>query len=168
MFAPHRVSVLLLLLCASCLVVAGSLTAQQTSSPVTDLIGRADAGEDSARQELYRFLLRGEPGSGTFDAALVWVRERAAQDVPAAELVLGYLYQQGRGVARDYASAENYLAAALHDNHSAQNNLAFLYSTVSGCRRTSVGRSNCISRRHSRTIRTRNAIWVRCITRVRV
>lgn len=128
MFAPDRVSVRLLLLGVSLLVVRGSLTAQQTSSPVTTLIIKADGGDDSARQELYRYLLHGDPGGAGFSAALVWVRERAAQDAAVAELVLGYLYEQGRGMPRDYGkAAENYQAAALHDNHSAENNLAFLY-----------------------------------------
>jgi TPR repeat protein len=127
MYAPHRVA-LLLLLCVSFLAIPGSLTAQETSAPVTALIARADAGEDSARQQLYRCLLHGEPGSEGFDAAIVWLRTGVARDVAVAELVLGYLYEQGRGMPRDYENAaENYQAAALHDNHSAENNLAFLY-----------------------------------------
>lgn len=127
MFAPHRVPAFLFLFCAL-LPISCSLIAAQTPSSISGLIARANSGDDSARHQLYRFLLHADPASPAFHSAFLWLRSLASQDVPGAELILGYLYEQGRGLPRDYSrAADNYLAAALHDNHFAQNNLAFLY-----------------------------------------
>ena len=129
MFAPHRFSALLCLVVLCWLILPARLTAQQPPSPsVAALISRAGSGDGEARKALLQFLMHGDPASSGFDSAVTWLRSLASQDSPAAEVVLGYLYEKGRGLPHDYVkAAENYQAAVLHKNPFAQNNLAFLY-----------------------------------------
>src|SRR5262249_24281566 len=88
----------------------------------------ADFGDISAQQKLFDFLSQGDPTAGGYDQALSWLRATASRDDPGARFLLGYLYEHGRGVPRDYVkAAENYEAAASQGHSSAQSNLAVLY-----------------------------------------
>jgi len=110
-------------------LLVNGISAARQSRDITGLISRADAGDSGAEEQLLRFLVHQDVTVPGFNAALLWLRSRVAErDEPHAEVVLGYLYEHGRGVTRDYAkAAANYQAAALHEDHLAENNLAFLY-----------------------------------------
>jgi uncharacterized protein len=108
-----------------------------SSVSVAELVSRAGSGDVSAKQQLSRFLLHSEPAAEGYDLAITWLRSLASQSVPQARFLLGYLYEHGRGLPRDYAkAAENYQAAALQDISSAQNNLADLYQRGLGVPRS--------------------------------
>lgn len=118
----RRFPVLLLALFLPCRLFA------QSAPAVDEWITHADVAKSAGERQLLQFLLHADPAAPGFGHALEWLRHSASLDSPHAEFVLGYLYQQGRGVPRDYAkAAENYQASALHDNSFAQNNLGFLY-----------------------------------------
>ena len=136
MVAPLRVSVSFLrslfVLCAFLLAVPfsfaapGQQLAPNSAPSVADLKSRAESGDSSAQQQLSQFLLRADSSLPDYDLALSWLRT-AAQSNPRAQFLLGYLYEQGHGVPRDYAkAAASYQAAALQGQASAQNNLASL------------------------------------------
>lgn len=68
-------------------------------------------------------------GAGNYPEALSWFEKSAAQGFRGAELKLGQMYEQGRGVARNPAEAVKwYLKAAKQGDAQAQYNLAQLYT----------------------------------------
>ena len=68
-------------------------------------------------------------GAGNFPEALSWFEKSAAQGFRGAELKLGQMYDQGRGVARNPGEAVKwYLKAAKQGDAQAQYNLAQLYT----------------------------------------
>jgi TPR repeat protein len=99
-----------------------------SSASVPELKFRAEAGDSMAAFQLAHLLLEADPSSPGFDLALDWLRSFASPDHFHAKFLLGYLYEQGRGLPRDYAkAADNYQAAALRGYDLAQNNLGSLY-----------------------------------------
>ena len=65
--------------------------------------------------------------------ALHWFRAAAAQGDPYGQFALGYLFEHGRGVARDDRAASNwYRVAAEQGNLAAQNNLGLMYERGRG------------------------------------
>src|SRR5208283_1546947 len=135
MLAPARGSVILFASCCFILlfIIPLGLSASrqpQSNSPVSvaELASRADSGDVSAQQRLARFLLRSDPDARGYDSALAWLQSFARQNNPRARVLLGWLYENGRGLPRDYAkAAENYQAAALQNLSAAQDNLGKLY-----------------------------------------
>jgi hypothetical protein len=135
MLAPARGSVILFASCCFLLllVIPLGLSASrqpESNSPVSvaELTSRADSGDVSAQQQLARFLLRSDPNARGYDLALAWLQSFARQNNPRARVLLGWLYENGRGLPRDYAkAAENYQAAALQNLSAAQDNLGKLY-----------------------------------------
>jgi uncharacterized protein len=109
---------------------------QQDASPVsaiTELESRADSGDAAARNRLRGFLVSADPASPGYDQALSWLQFRAAQNAPDAQFLLGYLYEQGKGLSRDFTkAAENYRSAALQGYAAAENNLGAMYRRGNG------------------------------------
>jgi uncharacterized protein len=124
------------LLILSCLLVDSLLSptahpgAQILNSPssIAELRARAESGDSAAAQDLVNFLLQADAAAPAYDVAQAWVRSWASRNNPSAQFLLGYFYEHGRGVPRDYAkAAESYQQAALQEHSMAQNNLANLY-----------------------------------------
>ena len=91
----------------------------------------ADNGDARAQFSLGRLDASGAPPD--YAGAVLWCRKAAAQGNPGAEFELGYLYQSGRGVARDDAKALGwYLEAAEQGYSTAQINLAMIYDSGRG------------------------------------
>lgn len=106
-----------------------AVQAQGSSTSFADLEARANAGDSSAQYKLADFLVH-DPhlDSPDFAIALRWLRSSAANQSAAAEFILGYLYEHGRGVPVDYGQAmENYRAAAKQGNAGAENNIGGMY-----------------------------------------
>ena len=117
------------MLCA-CLSFSAS-PQEQPSNPVSsiaELRTRAESGDALARHHLSNFLSQRDSHTPGYDIALDWLRRLAVGNQPDALYLLGFLYEHGHGLRRNYIkAAENYQAAALLGNHFAQNNLASLY-----------------------------------------
>jgi TPR repeat protein len=97
-------------------------------SPIAELKTRAESGDAFARHSLFNFLSERVSRTPGYDIALQWLCQSAVRSQPDAQFLLGYLYEQGRGLPRNYTkAAENYQAAALQGHAIAQNNLAALY-----------------------------------------
>jgi TPR repeat protein len=100
----------------------------EASLSVAELIASAESGDRLAQKQLSDLLVQGNPADSGYDLALAWVRSAASRNEPDSQFLLGYLYEHGLGVPRDYRqAAENYELAAQQGNPSAQNNLADLY-----------------------------------------
>lgn len=92
------------------------------------LCAQASAGDSFAVHRLNQYLLQHDSTAANYDAALSWLRNRAANGNPNSEFLLGYLFEHGHGVPQDLAQAiTNYQAASSQGNSVAQNNLASLY-----------------------------------------
>lgn len=108
-----------------------SLPQGQSSSSVAliaEMKIRAESGDPTAQRYLRTFLAESDPAVPGYGEALTWLRANVAENQPEALYILGFLYEHGRGLPRNYAKAfENYLAATRLGNHFAQNNLASLY-----------------------------------------
>jgi TPR repeat protein len=124
------------LLVLACLLVDASLSplahprGQSFNSlpSIADLKARAESGDSAASQYLVNFLLQADAQAPGYDIALAWVPSAASRNDPSAQFLLGYFYQYGRGVTRDYAkAAESYERAVLQGYPMAQNYLAILY-----------------------------------------
>ena len=64
---------------------------------------------------------------------MTWFRRAADQGDAAAQLQIGVMYSEGRGVPQDYSEAARwYQMAAGHSNAEAQYNLGILYATGRG------------------------------------
>lgn len=99
-----------------------------SSSMLPDLKSRADSGDRAAQILLFEFLVAADATVPGYDLALSWLQSSAAQNVATSQFLMGYLYQQGKGLPCDFAkAAENYRAAALQGYSAAENNLASLY-----------------------------------------
>jgi uncharacterized protein len=117
-------------LLAVCLCKSAPLPQQGAvpASAILDLKSRAESGDPSARDQLKEFLVSADPASPGYDQALSWLQFSASQNAPDALYRLGYLYEHGRGLSRDFAkAAENYRNAALQGYAPAENNLGALY-----------------------------------------
>lgn len=114
-----------------------SAAQQPASSPsVSELKARAESGDPSAQYQLSQFLLDTDSSVPGWDSALSWLRDSASQNNFHSQFLLGYLYEHGHGVPRDYAqAARHYEAAALHGHHASQNNLGILYQHGLGVRK---------------------------------
>jgi len=100
---------------------------------VDELKSRADSGDAAARHQLAEFLISGDPAAPGYDSAASWLRSMAFENVPDARFLLGYLYEHGKGVPRDYVQAfENYSASAREGYAPAENNLGTLYHHGNG------------------------------------
>src|SRR5690242_18881159 len=94
-----------LLLLSFCLLVA-AVDAQQSeielansqnlSSEVSNLRNQASRGDAMAEYKLGRLYLTGTGVSVSYIEAARYLRLAAEQGLPAAEMVLGYLYEQGK------------------------------------------------------------------------
>lgn len=124
------------LLILSCLFVDSLLSptarpgAQILNSPssIAELRARAESGDSAAAQDLVNFLLQADALAPGYDIAQAWVRSWTSRNDASAQFLVGYFYEHGRGVPRDYAkAAESYQRAALQGHAMAQNNLANLY-----------------------------------------
>lgn len=119
MFAPlcrANSLVWLLLLCASLVAPSLCLSApgpQQSTVvlSVPELKARADSGDSSARFQLAQFLVTANPSAPDFELAVTWLRS-VAENNRYYEFILGYLYEQGRGLLQDYSTAARYYEAA--------------------------------------------------------
>ena len=120
-----------------CLVAPLTFVAQQpTASSIFELKSRAESGDFSAQNQLSQFLLDKDPSVPGYDSALSWLRRNVSQNNFHSQFLLGYLYEHGHGVPRDYAQAARcYEAAAVQGHHASQNNLAGLYQHGLGVRR---------------------------------
>jgi TPR repeat protein len=97
-------------------------------STITELQSRADSGDSAARHQLTEFLFSADPSSPGYDQALSWLQSGASQNAPDAQFLLGYLYEHGKSLSRDFTkAAENYRRAALQGYAAAENNLGALY-----------------------------------------
>jgi TPR repeat protein len=109
---------------------------QQMPTPVPtipELKSRADSGDTSARHQLREFVISADPASPDYDLALSWLRSVASQNIPDAQFLLGYLYEHGKSLPRDFTkAAENYRSAALQGYAPAENNLGALYQHGKG------------------------------------
>jgi len=104
-----------------------------SSKTVDELKSRADSGDAAARHQLAEFLISSDPAAPGYDSAFSWLRSMASQNVPDARFLLGYLYEHGKGVPRDYVQAfENYSASAHEGYAPAENNLGTLYHHGNG------------------------------------
>jgi uncharacterized protein len=136
-----------LLLAAAFVIVQPGYAApgpQQRAQPSADtcisrLQSEAERGEPEAQYNLAQCYLRHDrnnghaPTSEDYQTALKWLEASKAQDNSAAEFLLGYMYEHGQGVPRNYGKAvENYRAAALEGHSTAENNLASLYQHGQG------------------------------------
>ena len=102
---------------------------QQPPEPlsVPELKARAESGDSAARFQLAQFLLTASPAAPGFGLAVNWLRSVDGSN-HYYEFILGYLYEQGRGVPQDYSTAARYYeAAALQGYAPAENNLGSLY-----------------------------------------
>ena len=94
---------------------------------------RAESGDAAARHQLAEFLISADPGAPGYDLAVSWLRSMASRNVIEAQFLLGYLYEHGKGVRRDFAkAAENYSASAHQGYAPAENNLGALYQHGNG------------------------------------
>ena len=67
----------------------------------------AEAGDADAQNTVGEIFERGLGGTPNYEAAAVWYEKAASQGHPAAQLNLGALYEQGRGVPQDRLRALN-------------------------------------------------------------
>jgi TPR repeat protein len=114
---------------------SASLDADISVSKLHSLAERGDAVAQYvlADSYLHNYSTNSNPTNDEVQSAVKWLRASAAQGNASAEYRLGYLYEHGQGVSRDYAKAmENYLAAAMQGHSSAENNLASLYQRGQG------------------------------------
>jgi TPR repeat protein len=128
-FLAFAISLLAVSLCFS-------LPQQQTPTTaptVPELKSRADSGDPAARHQLAELLISADPASPGYDLALFWLQSLAAHQVPDAQFLVGYLYEHGKSLPRDFSkAAENYRAAALQGYAPAENNLGSLYQRGNG------------------------------------
>src|SRR5580765_8171793 len=104
-------------LCAYFLVIATD--AQQTNgepaadreqieSEVSYLRNQAAGGDAMANYQLGHSYMTGTGVSLNYSEAAKFLHAAAEQGLTEAEVVLGYLYENGRGVPRDYRRAFDY------------------------------------------------------------
>ena len=127
-FFPLFVLLLVSLLAPSRCLSAPRSQQEASALSVEELKARADSGDSPARFQLAQFLLTANPSASGFELAVTWLRSAVAENTPYYEFILGYLYEHGRGVPRDYSAAARYYeAASLRGYAPAQNNLGSLY-----------------------------------------
>jgi TPR repeat protein len=62
-----------------------------------------------------------------YSSAMIWFRKGAERNDPAAENNIGWLYENGLGIAKDYAEAMNWFRRAANQGYGeAQNNIGWL------------------------------------------
>src|SRR5277367_1878958 len=110
----------------------------QANESVSKLHSLAEHGDPVAQymladSYLHNYSTTSNPTNEELQSAIKLLRASAAQGNASAEYRLGYLYEHGLDVSRDYEKArENYLAAAQQGHSSAENNLASLYQRGQG------------------------------------
>jgi len=107
-------------------------------SQIQDLKKRAQAGEPEAQYILGSAYRGGGPIlAKDLAATLLWWQKAALQGHPGAQNGLGYMYQNGEGVAQDFSQAAKwYRMAAEQGDAAAQNNLGALYFSGQGVQRS--------------------------------
>ena len=127
-----------LFLCLAALLPRHAAAQSQTPQssqhqPTAALRALADRGDSAAQYRLAKFILTHNPSSNDIPTALNYLRASVAQNNPDAEFYLGYLYEHGQFVSKDYALAfQNYEAATRVHYPPAENNLASLYQHGQG------------------------------------
>jgi TPR repeat protein len=102
-------------------------------SAISELKSRADSGDLAARRQLREFIVSADPASPGYDLALSWLQSGASQNQPDAQFLLGYLYEHGKALSRDFSkAAENYRSAALQGYALAETNLGAFYRRGTG------------------------------------
>jgi hypothetical protein len=82
---------------------------EDAGTSFSTLRSQAELGDAVAQYKLAQFYLRHDPAHEDYEPALKWLRASTAQGNAGAEFLLGYLYEGGLAVPRDYAkAAENY------------------------------------------------------------
>ncbi len=93
----------------------------------------AEQGGVIAQYDLATMYEKGKGVPKDCAEAMKWYRKAAEQGFPPAQLVLGWMCDQGE----DYTEAEKwYRKAAEHGDSTAQYNLGLMYAKASACRRT--------------------------------
>jgi uncharacterized protein len=106
---------------------------QAVAATFSDLESRAERGDSGAQYQLATSILDQNPSPDDVQTALKWLRASAAQNNPNAVFCLGYLYEHGKFVTKDYSLAvRNYEIAVRVHYPPAENNLAFLYQHGQG------------------------------------
>ncbi len=128
----------ILFLCLAALLPRHSAAQSPTpqphqQQPTAALRALADRGDSAAQYRLAKFMLTHNPSPNDIPTALNYLRDSVAQNNPDAEFYLGYLYEHGQFVPKDYALAfQNYEAATRVHYSPAENNLASLYQHGQG------------------------------------
>ena len=96
----------------------------------------ANAGDSSAQSRLSAMYFGGTDGvDQDFTKAAVWSQKSADQGDDLAQLILGWLYEEGAGVDQDYAKAAEWLQKSSdQDNAVAQSSLGAMYEGGKGVR----------------------------------
>jgi len=111
---------------------------ESTGTCISRLQLQAERGDSVAQYNLALCYLRrdsrnGHTTSEDYQTGLKWLDAAKAQDNAAAQFLLGYMYEHGERVPRNYGkAAENYRAAAFHGHSIAENNLGSLYQHGQG------------------------------------
>src|ERR1700720_3334422 len=96
----------LLLLAAALATVQFSYAAPQSprnaSVSSSKLRSQAENGDALAQYNLAQSYLGNDPTNENYQSGLKWLRRSAAQGNASAEFLLGYLYEHGQSVPRDY------------------------------------------------------------------
>ena len=102
------------------------LTARLAAFLILFTASAADAQTDPADQAFK---------SGDYATAYRLFLPQAEQGDPQAQMHIGWMYEQGRGVPQDYGKAYSwYTIAATQNNVVAQNNLnRWLWNYINGC-----------------------------------
>jgi uncharacterized protein len=108
--------------------------AQAPGSTASDLQSRAESGDSGAQYRLAISILKRDNGSADdIQSAVKWLRASAARNNANSAFYLGYLYEHGKFVPKDYKLAfQNYRIAAEAHYGPAENNLAWLYLNGQG------------------------------------
>src|ERR1041385_5418869 len=105
----------------------------KATSDVSELLGKAGAGDAVAQ---FRLGLAYESGAGAernYEEAAHWYRIAAEHGIPAAQNNLGSMYARGLGLPKDDKEAAKwYLRAAGERHPAAENNVGFIYATGRG------------------------------------
>jgi TPR repeat protein len=135
-FSFRFFSIRLLILGVVLATPAASQSEKNLAPPRPEVQSQAEQGDTSAQYEVASSLFANNLSLEEMQHALKWLRAATAQNNADAEFVLGYMYEHGVGVARDYTVAfQNYQAAAVQHHAGAENNLASLYQNGLGVKK---------------------------------
>lgn len=90
-------------------------------------------GDDAAHYSMGLVHFSGAMGRVHYQSALTFWHEAHALGNRDAPVAIGYMYEEGLGVAQDYGMAEHWYEVAANDGHAdGQYNLALLYAADNG------------------------------------